>query len=330
MRAFCFGIIALLLTTETVLASNITVRPFLFDETVVGRDVVTRDVTIQNKAGNKITVYATVNEITLGNDGEILEFTSPVMTDRTNSVTSWIEVTRGRIEINAGEEVTVPVTFKIHPNPKPGVYHAFIGFSATAKRFEAEENALRGNVDGVVVKLAIADKSIESLRVTSFLIDRFILTDSNRTVSIAVENLGDVPAIPSGEVIFYNKSGVELASVPVNDNKVLVAPGEKTTMRVAIPLENHLGRFKANLDLQYGEKQRATLYDTAQFFMLPLPYLIALMISFILLVFVLFWLLHRSLSHRHAHGHDEHDVPLFVRSSHEPNPKDHDIDLSKK
>jgi len=70
-------------------ASGITVRPFLIDETLLPRGYSQNLITIRNDYDyRKAVVYATVNEITIDKDGEIKQFVSPVMTDRTNTVTS--------------------------------------------------------------------------------------------------------------------------------------------------------------------------------------------------------------------------------------------------
>src|SRR6056297_3143851 len=98
------GIILLLLLVIAlplhVSAADLSIRPFLIDVTMVPRESTTETIVIENNySDRKATVYATVNEITVGTDGAIKEFMTPVMTDRTNTVTSWIEIQRGRIVI---------------------------------------------------------------------------------------------------------------------------------------------------------------------------------------------------------------------------------------
>lgn len=330
MNVFKGLIFALFICFATqVEAADFTVRPFLIDKTVEAREILTEDIVLVNESGRKLNIYSTVNEITVDADGDIKEFVSPVMTDRTNTITSWVEVMRGRITLEAGASTTIPLTIRVHPQALPGEYHMFIGFYPTQKAHEAEAAAMRGDADGVIVKLTIEDKSEEFVRITSYLIDRFVVRESQRLATIEVENLGDTAEVPKGEIVFFNSVGEELTSVPVNEDGVSINPGEKKTLTASIPFGSELGRYKANVTLQYGSKQRATIYDTTQFFMMPFHIMVVILFSIVLLSFLIVWLLRRSL---HEPADDTHgtELPFYVRDGHEPKPKDHDIDLSKK
>ncbi|MEK7638653.1 MAG: hypothetical protein AAB388_00685 [Patescibacteria group bacterium] len=323
------GLLFFLSGADVSYAADLSVRPFLIDREVVGRDYVTETVALTNETDRKLIVFATVNEISVDSDGTIKEFISPIMTDRTNTITSWVEISRGRIELEPRETKTVPLSFRIHPNPVPGEYHAFIGFVPASKRPAAERIAEAGDADGVIVKLSIADKSQEFLRISGFLIDRFVTKDEQRKVAIEVENLGDVPATPVGEIIFFDSAGQEVVAVPVNSEATAIAPGEKHTLESIIPFEDKLGRYKANLSLQYGTKQRATIYDTAQFYMMPFHIMIFILALVVLVSLGLAFLLRRAFR-EHNEDVEGTSLPMYVRSGHNPNPKHHDIDLSKK
>ena len=176
------------------------------------------------------------------------------------------------------------------------------------------------------MKVTIADKRQDSLRISRFLIDRFITTDSRRSIAIEVENVGDLPSAPSGEIIFYDARGIEVMSVPVNTDAQSVSPGESITLTSEVPIGSDLGKYKANVLLRYGERQQASLHDTAFFYMMPL-HLLLLLFGAILLVTIVIALLFRR---AFADGEDEDDcqeVTMYVRDGHDPNPQDHDIDL---
>jgi hypothetical protein len=322
-------LLIVLLTPVTSSASEITVRPFLIDQTLVPRDVYTETVTIKSDYTNrKAIIYATVNEITIDSEGEIKEFVSPVMTDRTSTITSWIEVSRGRIAILPGERAEVPLTIRVHPYAKPGEYHAFIGFVEAANRPKAEEIAMNGEAKGVLVKVIISDQRKDNLKISSFTIDRFVTGENSRSIDIAVENTGDIATAPKGEIIFYDSRGVEVSSLPVNTEGVIVEPGENIDLHAEVPVEGKLGRFKANLSLQYGENQRANLYDTSYFYLLP-THLLMLVFGGILIIAILVALLFRRVFIRHDDDDDFQEVTMYVREGHDPDPKDHDINLKQ-
>lgn len=317
-------------SSTTAFAAEYSVRPFLFDISAAPRDVVTETVRLKNESTyRKYVVYATVNEITVDTNGEIHQFVEPVMTDRTNTVTSWIEVKRGRIEIPMEEEMEVPVTFRINPFAEPGEYHAFIGFVPAANRPTAEKIAMDGQADGVVVKITIDDQRKDSMRISSFSISRFVTGADDKEVEIEIENLGDITSAPVGEIVFYDSRGVELSATPVNTSAVSIEPGEKQTVTAIIPDINGLGRYKANLSLRYGENQKAALYDTTFFYMMPLHLLIGVLTVVILLSLFMTYLFKRTFLDGNFNEEIE-EVTMFVKEGHEPKPMDHDIDLSKK
>ncbi len=321
--------IVFLIPASFLQAADLMVRPFLVDHTVEGRQFVQEEVALTNQTSRRLNVYATVNEITVDNGGEIKKFVSPVMTDRTNTPTSWVEITHGRIEIEPGETKTIPLGFRIHPNADPGEYHMFIGFGSASKRHVAESAALNGEVDGVIVKLTIEDESTEYLRIAGFLIDRFVTKDEDKKVQIELENLGDVTATPEGEIIFFNSNGEELEAIPFNTEQITIPPGETVVITSEIPFGNQLGRFKANLSLQYGTKQKASLYDSTQFFMMPIHIILLMLVVAILIALVIFFLLHKALAYREDFE-DGYDLPFMVRDGNNAESKDHDIDLSTK
>lgn len=320
--------VALALPVSSVWAGEYSVRPFLIDKTAQPRDVISETVLLTNDSDyRKYVVYATVNEISVDTEGEIKEFVSPVMTDRTNTVTSWIEVKRGRLEIDPGDNLEVPLTLRINPYAKPGVYHAFVGFVPAPNRPAAEAIAMKGEADGVIVKITIADKREDNMKISGFLINRFITGDDNREVDVVIENTGDIASAPEGEIIFYNSRGVEIDSSPFNTEGIAIPPGETVTLKSVVPVDDTLGRFKANISLRYGENQRASLYDTTYFYLLPLHYLLIIFGVILVGAFIITMLFKRAFISEHGDEENDGMVTMYVKEGHEPNPQEHDIDL---
>lgn len=311
-------------------ASEISIRPFLIDEVLQPRDQVRKLVTISSDYEvRKAVLYATVNEITVGNEGEIKEFVTPVETDRTNTVTSWIEVSRGRIEIPHGETREVPITLKINPSAEPGEYHVFIGFVEAPNRPEAEKIAMAGDAKGVIVKITISDERRESMHISSFLIKRLILSESDKKVSIELENKGDFASVPTGEIILYNSRGIEINSFAVNTKSQAINPGESITIEESLPIDQKMGRFKANLTLEYGEETKANIYDTTYFYLVPMKIFIFILLALLIVSVFITWLFKRVFM---VNEYEEEfgEVTMYVKDGHDANPQDHDIDLKNK
>lgn len=326
---FIFFVFIVTPTTQ-LLASEITIRPFLIDEVLEPRGTVTRTISLTSAYPHrKAIIYPTVNEITLDNNGEIKQFVSPIMSDRTNTVTSWVQISRNRVAILPGETVEVPLTLKIHPNAVPGEYHLFIGFVEAPNKPTAQAVALAGDADGVIVKVTVSDQRSDTMRIGAFLIDRFI-TGDNREIQIEIENSGEIDSAPTGEIIFYNSSGIEVASTPVNTEGVIVQAGETTILTTTVPVDDSLGRFKANLSLRYGEKQQASLYDSSQFYMMSYQLLLIVFGGICIITLLVAFLFRRAFTNRFDDEESGDDVAMFVRDGHNTEPKDHDINLKNK
>lgn len=309
-------------------AKSLSVSPLLIDEETESRDIISEEITLSNETGSKLVLYATVNEIAVDGSGGIKEFIAPMDSDRTNTVTSWVEITRGRIELEPYATTSIPLTLRIHPQAKSGDYHVFIGFVPASKRFEAEAVALRGDAEGTIVKVSLQETRDELLRISGFFIDRFIVNKGSRSIDIEVENNGEDPTVPTGEVIFYNSLGEELQAIPVNTEGLEIPPGQRRTIKSEVPFSDELGRFKANVNLSYGN-QKAAVFDTAQFFMVPAPLMIAILIGIVIFSVVVTYLIRRAF-YDELHDDDaSSDLPLYVRNDREHEEKDHDITLTK-
>ncbi len=328
---FIFALVAFLISSTSVSAASISVSPLFIDYTTEARDVKNETIKIKNFSDVPVRLFASVNEITLGENGEILAFVAPSMVDRTVSVTSWIEISRGRIEIPPGGEKEVPFTIRINPNVAAGKYHAFVGFSNASNRDEAEAKTLSGQGDGVVVRISIDEKQSEFLRLVRFVTDRFVFKKDRQNITYEVQNTGDVALQPTGEVIFYDSRGYELSSMPINTDNKSVLPGATMEFVEPAPEFKNFGRHKAFLTLEYGVKNKAAVYDTVYFYSLPLMYLIIILSLLFVIALSLTFLIYRSTHRRHEYIDDIHDVQMYVHDGHrERDEKDHDLNLKQK
>ncbi len=327
-KVLLLGILVVLCGVEhAIAAQQFSVSPLLIDETTEGRDLFTRTITLQNGQARNTRVYASVHEITLGDKTEILNFVPGSMSNRDTSITSWLEITRGRLEVPAGGSLEVPLTVRVHPNVKPGTYHAFVGFATGANRDEVVETILAGRGTGVIVKLTVGDDVNEQLQLVSFTTDRISLHKDSGNLTFTLENTGDVPVTPDGEVIIYDARGKELAMLPVNSEANTLEPGQRAVFTEQLPFTEHLGRSKAHLTLNYGD-QKAAVIDTAFYYSIPWYY-IAAVASLFVTVLIVFIALFRRMTRVHdtAYEHGIYEVPLFVRNAKDHTEHDHDINL---
>jgi len=312
-----------------VYAADFTVSPLLIELEMMPRDSVTKPILVTNQTDHILRVFATVNEVALGTTGEIKEFVTPSMTDESSTVTSWTSIKRSDIFIPPHSSSSIPLTIQINPAAKPGTYTEFIGFVSAEDRPTAEAVAMRGGASGVMMKVTVGKKTNQLMRISGFFASKFIFKDSQRSMQVEVENRGDTEAAPMGEIIFYNSRGEEVASAKVNEARMTVAPGKAQTFDVAVPFLDKLGRFKANVRLDYGEGEHKTaIFDTTMFFMVPLSVLIAVGVVIVVLSLLLTYLLSRAF-YNETHDDSDDNLPLYIRSDREHETKDHDIHIQK-
>ncbi len=308
-----------------------SVTPMFIDHVTEARDIKQETIKIKNHGSSPVRMFASVNEISLDSDGQIKEFVTPSMTDRTTSVTSWIEITRGRNEIPPGGEIEIPFTIRINPNAEPGKYQVFIGFANAKNRDLAEKQIMSGQGDGVIVRISIDEEQNEFIRLLGFTTDRFMLNRGDQNLTYEVSNTGDIPLTPQGEVIFYDSRGREISSISVNQEGKEIAPGATTIFTESVPDFDGLGRNKAFLTLEYGNKNKAAVYDTTYFYSMPLPYIILIMVLFLLSLFLVTYMIFKLTRRHTVHYDDVQDVSMYVRDGHHDHEEiDHDLNLKSK
>ncbi len=308
-----------------VVGAQFTATPIIIDHTTEARDIIDREITLTNQSDLPVVLYASVHEIAVDAGGEIREFVTPAMTDRATTITSWIEITRARLELPPQSERKVPLTVRIHPHAPPGTYHALIGFAAGDNRDQIEQKVMRGEGAQVILKIVIADTAREQLRVVNFTTERINFKDPDATLSVLLENTGDTPLTPVGEVIIYDTAGNELAAVSVNTNQKTIVPGERMLLSEPLPVLTGMGRHKAALILAYG-KDQSNVYDTAFYYNLPWYYLLLVLLVLVFMLSVVVWLFSRLYGRGDSYS-DLQDLPVYVSKRSDHNAFDHDINL---
>jgi hypothetical protein len=304
-----------------------SVSPRVIEHSLEPRESIEEQIKITNAGPSKIRIFPTVNAITLGADGKIEEFISPVMTDQSTNIASWLEISRARLELAPGESVKIPLTININPTAKPGEYYAFVGFATGDKRDDSEREVERGTAQGVTIRVDIADMKTEYLRLHRFVVDRYVTNPTESMVEYELENTGDVPLQPRGEIIFYDVRGKEVGAVSVADATLSLAPGERKTFTTPLPPTGSYGRHKAFLSLEYGAKQRASLYDTTFFTLIPLQLLIVIFVSLLSSTLILTWLYYRRNKRHNVYTSTDEAVAVYVRPGLQSNHHDHDVNL---
>jgi len=310
-------------------AVNYSVTPRVIDISAEARDIIERTITITNNANYTTSIFPSVNEIALNEGGDIADFKGPTMVDRTSSITTWLEVSRKEINIPMGETYELPITIRMNPNTQPGEYHALIGFGSGRNRDEAEKLVQEGRAPGVVVTIRVENNAVEHVDLKGFTIDKFITSNENQSARYTLNNPGDTTVTPTGEIVFYDGNGKEVASINANSDNISLEPGEEIEVRAQVPIAGLLGKYKAFLNVNYGTEQLASVYDTQFFYVIPWKKLLFIFLVILFTAIIVTVFLYRKYSV--GEDNDDDDVHhLQFRFKDEPSElKEHDINLKK-
>lgn len=269
---------------------GISISHHVIDEQVKARDILKYNIEIVNNSEHKVTIYAMVNDVSMTEGRQ--EFISPTKLDRTTSVARWIKFKRGVIDLWPGEKEVVPLEIDVSYDAVPGKRYAAITFPDGPHRQGAESNMQSKSFPELMINLEVVEEIIERAQTQSFKTSRDIFLSFPVEFSVNIVNNGNRAIIPQGSIYIYNRQGQEVMQLPVNENKEAIDVEHNKDFVIAWSEGKGFGKYKARLEVEYGQEDKRDIQDTIYFWILPLPMLLifggGLLIATILLVFIIF------------------------------------------
>jgi len=241
-----------------------SVSPVVANEKAKARDIIKKELVVTNNTDRRIDLYITVENIDPTQGAQ--EFTSPAVSDLSTSLANWVEITRGVIELSAGESRKIPYLIHVNLTAKPGNYYARIQFQKGAKRQEAEASK---EGTALMLNVEVVDDAKERLQLGNFISEDSIIFGESVSFSYLLENVGNRLIEPRGSIRIFNRKGEEVGSVPLNADGTEIDPDNKKQLAAVWSASGRFGKYKAFLDLEYGENQLASVQDTIYFWVFP-------------------------------------------------------------
>lgn len=263
--SFLVGLCGFLISTPLRAAEIITAAPAVIDLKAKSRDILKEPIILTNKSNVKLNVYAFVNNV-LAATGEA-RFLDPAAADLSSSLANWISISRGVFELAPAEKKELDFSVEVNMRAKPGIYHAVISFAAGATRAAAEANlkeAARININ-----LEVLDNTKEILEIKKFMPDKTIFSKFPVSLSYTLENSGDRSLLPTGRILIYNRSGEEVSVINLNPEAADIELQTSKIFKAVWPDGKDFGKYKALLNIEYGNGQRKTLHDAVFFWVIP-------------------------------------------------------------
>jgi hypothetical protein len=291
---------------------NYSVSPIVANETTKPRDILKKELLVTNHTQHKLDLYISVHNVDPTEGGQ--EFVSPGVADLSHSLANWIEITRGVIELAPGESRKIPYLIHVNVTAEPGSYFARIVFSEGSRRSTATGG---GGEDGtsLLLNVAVQDDAKERLQLGTFKSDDSVVMSDSVSFSYQLENIGNRTIEPRGAIRIFNRRGEEVGSVPLNPEGVEITPENNEQLAAAWSASGRFGKYKAYLDLEYGENQLASVQDTVYFWVFPWKEIFASVLGVLVLAIIGTYVIHMRTVARPAPQHAG-QTPAYATQSH--------------
>lgn len=297
--SFYFSVILffLFISVSGVNAADFTVSPSIITETAQARNILEYSIVLESKRENgKLDIYAIVNDISA--DDGIEEFKDPNQLSKENSIALWTKIKRSIIELQPGEKIEVPLKIEVNMSAVPGNYYARIAFASASSRKEAEEMARSNQLPTILLNIKVVENNVEKAKIQNFKPKTSIFIKFPLEIDSEIENFGNRDITPEGTIFIYNRRGQEEAQLEFNPEKTIINPNNKQEYRNYIDKLSGIGKFKARLEISYGEKKDREVQDTVYFWVLPWHFLaIFLGSAFFIVILAIIFLFKKSYHH---------------------------------
>ncbi len=243
-----------------------TVTPIVAHEKAKPRDIIKQELLVTNNTAQRMDLYISVANVDPTNGTQA--FSGPAETDLSRSLANWIEITRGVIELSPNESRKVPYLIHVNLTAKPGSYFARIALTKGPYREDAAQKpAPEGTA--LLLNVEVGDDAKERLQLGTFVADGSVVFGESVGFSYLLENVGNRLVEPRGSIRIFNRRGEEVGSVPLNADGSEISPDAKKQLAAVWSAAGRFGKYKAFLDLEYGEDQLASVQDTLYFWVFP-------------------------------------------------------------
>ncbi|MFZ2555695.1 MAG: hypothetical protein WAZ27_02905 [Minisyncoccia bacterium] len=289
-------------------SGDFTFTPVLIDEKAKPRDILKQSLTIVNTSNRKLNLYPAVNDIN-PEEGQQGFVSAQDGTERAASLANWIELSRGVVELSPGEEKTIPFVIRVNLTAIAGEYHAYISFYEGGTREAAEQSTALGKI---TVNLEVEADVKEVMQLNSFFSDNIFFAGDDVLFKYQLENIGNRDLQPKGDIRVYDRKGKEVATVDVNSEGKTISPDEMSQLASVWSAASGFGRYKAFINVDYGDSQKASVQDTVYFWIIPWQQLVGMLAASLVAIIFFALYVHRSLDARyHAKfAHVQTHVPV--------------------
>ena len=203
-----------------------------------------------------------------------------------SELANWFKMEKS-VSLKAGEQKEIPFTIEVPKNAPPGGHFAVIWWGTAPP--DAKQVAIVTRA-GILVFLQVSGEVSEKGDVSDFSLagGKFFVFQLPEDFVVNFKNQGNTYLKPRGEVTIKNIFGSAIAAFKVNSKERIIFPENTQLLDVAKKFDKPpfaLGLYKAELTLQWGEKQN-DITRTISFIVFPWKTVLIVIIILAALLFV--------------------------------------------
>lgn len=233
---------------------------------------VVREVTVTNQTGETVTIMFSIENFRGSEDpGEA--FVLAEEDDDGRSARDWLKSEIDSIVLKKDESITFRVDVNVPEDTLPGGYYAALVATVT-DGFEEEAPVSDEELPVSLFLIRVPGNIYEAGDIGELRISPFS-THGPVDIGIVFNNSGDIHLQPEGRVRITNIFGQQVAEIPVD--RWVVMPESAREKIVQWQNPSLLGRFTAEVELDYGPDDRRIVYSK-NFWVVSWPVVAALLV----------------------------------------------------
>lgn len=272
-------------------AANLKIEPAINTIEGIRREEFRFDLTITNSGPGMATVFPVPAEVD-AETGEFRHHGGPSGDHQLSS--SWLEFPRKELFLRSGQSKTLPIKFIINRHAEIGEYHHVIAF--VPGTHPDVPVSVVAQSPKTMVNIKVKEDVVERLNLVSFGPVRRILTGFPVNLTATILNGGNRELIPDGRVRILDRHDREIESLTFNSKGVAVPEDTQTDIGTAWESRG-FGRYKAVLEMRYGQASDHVAADSTFFWVIPLWLIGAAVGGALLLIIFLTHFIHRRALH---------------------------------
>ncbi|PLX27092.1 hypothetical protein C0583_05100 [Candidatus Parcubacteria bacterium] len=301
---------------------TMTITPPIIRNNVVPGQIWKSYVKVVNNNPHEITVYASLMNFESKNDTCTVNFT-PLSNEEIAGnpflINNWVIIEDGPIAIPANQSKQIPFIVDVPDEINPGGHRIAI-LIGTKPNDEEEEEGSVIKISSMLSSLLFlninGDDVNESGIIREFSSDKDIYSEGEANFVFKFQNTGDSILQPQGVIKIYNYKDEEQGEYKINHQTISgnVLPGDTRKWEYDWQIPDELlemGKYRAELIVAFGtDEHRETIERNLYFWVLQWKPITILLGSFFLIIFIMVWLVRRSIRKAVINAQKQYGIPV--------------------